>query len=63
MPCPQVDDAAAAEETPCTTGHLPGFVQFLAREAPRPAHRTRDAIEQGLAGESTQVVFGEAPLR
>ena len=59
----EIDDAAAAEEAADAPRHLPRFVQLLARQAARAAHRAGETIEERVARKPTQVVFCEAALR
>ncbi len=59
----QIDDPSATKEASRAPGDFPGFVELLTREASGMTHRSGNAIEQGFAGESTQIAIGQAPLR
>ena len=52
----EVDNAAAVKEAPGAARGLPRLVELLARQAARGAHRARQAIEDGIAGETVHVV-------
>ena len=54
-----VDDAPAAKASPHAPAHLPRFIEFLARQASRVADRAGEAIEEGAAGKTIEVVTGE----
>ena len=62
MPAREVDHASPAKEPPGPPRHLPGLVEFLPRQASGVADRARDAVEQAVTGESSQVAIGEAAL-
>ena len=63
MAAGDIDDAAAAEVAPDPLGHLPGFVQFLARQAAGFANRAPETIEQRLAGKPTEIVLRQSAAR
>ena len=58
----QIDDATTSQPAADAPRHLPGLVELLARQAARLAHRTRQTIEERVAGEPPDVVMGEPAL-
>jgi hypothetical protein len=59
----EIDDAAAAEEAPHASRHLPRFVQLFARQAAGFTHRARESIEERVAGEASEVVVRQPRFR
>ena len=60
MPAGDIDDPAAAAVTAHPTRHLPGLEQFLSRQPPHPADDAAEAVEQCVAGETSEVVACES---
>ena len=51
-----IDNPAATHMTSDPLGHLPRFVQFLARQAANLADHTRQAVKQRWVREATKIV-------
>jgi hypothetical protein len=51
-----VNDAAAAKETPRTPRDFPRLVELLARQAPGVAQRAAQAVEQTRSGKTPEIV-------
>ena len=58
----QIDDATTSQPAADATRHFPGFVELLARQTARLAHRTRKTVEERVAGEPPDVMMGEPAL-
>lgn len=56
----EIDNAAAAQLAMDAPSGLPGFVELLARQAAGRTDRTRDAIEEGLAGKTADIMMRQA---
>jgi hypothetical protein len=54
-----VDDTAAAKQTPGPPRNFPGLEKLLSGQTPRLAHCPAKPIEQGGAAESAQIVPGQ----
>ena len=59
----EIDDASAAEEPPHAPGHLPRFVQLLARQASGTAHGATQTMKERVVGKAIEVATGQAPAR
>ena len=55
-----IDHPAATHMTSDPLCHLPGFVQFLARQAANLADRTRQAVKQRRVREAAKIVPRQA---
>ena len=56
----EIDDAAAAHQTPDSTRHLPGFVKLFAGQTPRAADGARQAMKERVVRKTTEIVLGQA---
>ena len=56
----EIHHPSSAEPAANTTSDLPGFEQFLARKALRPAHRTRNAMKERVVGKPAEIVRGQS---
>ena len=62
----EIDHATSAKHPPHPSGDLPRFIQLFAWEAPGPANRPRQPIEEPLTGKAAEVVVrqpGARPVR
>jgi len=59
----QIDDAPAAKHPPHPPGHLPRFVQFLARQAAGVTDGAADAIEQRRPRKPAEIVPRQSRAR
>ena len=57
MPAGQVYHAPSAEAAPHPAGHLPGLIEFLARQTAGMTDSPRHAIEKGLPSELREESF------
>jgi hypothetical protein len=63
MAAAQIDDAAAAKESPHAARNFPRLVKFLPRQTAGPAHGSGEAVKQRLAGKAIEIAFGKASTR
>lgn len=63
MPCSEIDDPAAAKQSPHPSRDFPRLVQLLAWKTSRMADSAAESIEERVAGEAREVVPGQAPAR
>lgn len=60
----EIDDASSPKEPAHPPRHLPGFIQFFARQTPRVAHGTGEAMKEPVARKATEVPIGQSsPVR
>src|SRR6185369_15597661 len=59
MSAGQINHPAATEPASYPARHLPGFIQFLARQAAGFADGAGNAVEEGVAGKAAQVAAVE----
>ncbi len=59
----EIDDASAAKNAARATRDLPGLVELLARQTAGMAHGARDAVEERLAREASQIVIRQPGAR
>ena len=59
----QIDDASAAKETPHPARRLPGFVEFLARQAAGLTDGTGQAMKERVVWKAAEIVVGKASFR
>ena len=62
VPAAQIDDASAAKETPHPARRLPGFVEFLARQAAGLTDGTGQPMKERVVGKAAEIVVGQASL-
>ena len=63
MTCSEIDDPAAAEQSPHPSRDFPRLVQLLAWKTSRVTDGAAEAIEERVGGEAREVVRGQAPAR
>ena len=63
MPCAEIENPAAAKESPHPSPDFPCLIQLLARKTSRLADGAAESIEQGVARKAREVVPGQAPAR
>ena len=61
--CSEIDDPAAAEQSPHPSRDFPRLVQLLAWKTSRVTDGAAEAIEERVGGEAREVVRGQAPAR
>ena len=63
MSAAQIDDAAATQPEANAPGHLPGFVELLARQTAGAADGTSQPIKQCVAAKPFEIPNGQAAAR